>query len=209
VGATSGSTPATNTSGVASAYTNLQKLDSYHLEILVTGLDVLLPVGLGDKLNYTIDVNHGNQHIIVVDGTGAKQEAYQVGGKSYLVTNGQAAETTSLPLVFTLPSLLYSSMTAPGAVAFTAVSDEQVNGRATTRYDGKGHLKDLSSNPLIALALAGADGDISGPIWIDRDQSFLVASDQTINLTTPRQGTTKLRMDVTKVGQVGPIELPH
>ena len=36
-----------------------------------------------------------------------------------------------------------------------------------------------------------------------------VAGDIAVNITAPRTGTTKLRMDVTRVNQVAPITLPR
>lgn len=202
-------TPAANPAAVSSAYANLAKLDSYHLEIVVTDIGNLLQFGLGNRLTYSIDVYKGDQRIVYDDGSGTKQEAYKVGGKFYTVTNGVATEVSNLPLQYTLPELLYSTLTAPGAMTFTAAGNEQMNGRAATKYNGTGTLARLSTNPLLAVALAGATGDISGPIWIDTAESFLVAGDIAVNVTAPRTGTTKLRMDVTRVNQVAPITLPR
>src|SRR3954447_13123643 len=129
-----GATP--NPVAVTSAYANLQKLDSYHLEIKADGVGTLIPLGIGNTLTYVIDANGGNQKIVIDDGTGTKQEGYKVGGKTYLVQNGQVTEATSLPLLFTLPDLLYNAVTAPGVMTFTAAGSEQVNGRATTKYNG-------------------------------------------------------------------------
>jgi hypothetical protein len=205
---TPGGTPAANPAAVSAAYTNLSKLDSYHMEIVVTDIGNLLQFGLGNKLTYSIDSNKGDQKIVYDDGSGTKQEAYKVGGKYYTVTNGVATAVTSLPLQFTLPDLLYSTLTAPGAMVFTIAGSEQVNGRATTKYIGTGSLARLSTNPIMAVALAGASGDLAGPIWIDTQQGFLVAGDIAVNVTVPTKGTTRLRIDVTQVNQVGPITLP-
>ena len=207
-GATPG-TPVANPAAVSAAYANLAKLDSYHLEIVVTDIGNLLQFGLGSKLSYSIDYSKGDQRIVIDDGTGTKQEAYKVGGKFYSVSNGVATETPSLPLIFTLPDLLYGTLTAPGAMTFTASGEERVNDRATTKYTGAGTLARLSANPMLALALGGATGDIAGPVWIDTRESFLVAGDLAVNITAPRTGTTKLRMDVTKVNQGGAITLPR
>ncbi len=207
-GTPSGGTPVANPEAVASAYALLAKLDSYHMEIVVTDIGNLLQFGLGNKLTYSIDFNKGDQRIVVDDGTGTKQEGYKVGGKSYTVENGKATEISSLPLIYTLPDLLYGTLTAPGAMTFTASGSEQVNDRSTTKFVGTGSLARLSSNPLLALALAGASGDIAGPLWVDTRESFLVAGDFTVTLAAPRSGTTKLRMDVTKVNQVSPISVP-
>ncbi len=208
-GGTPGGTPAANPAAVSSAYANLAKLDSYHLDIVVTDIGNLLQFGLGNKLTYSIDVNKGDQRIAIDDGSGTRQEAYKVGGKTYTVAGGQAAEVPSLPLIFTLPDLLYSTLTAPGAVLFTASGSEQVNGRATTKYSGSGTLARLATNPLLAIALGSASGEIAGPIWVDTRESFLVAGDLAVSVTSPRSGTTKLRMDVTQVNHVGPISLPR
>jgi len=124
------------------------------------------------------------------------------------VENGKATEISSLPLIYTLPDLLYGTLTAPGAMTFTAAGSEQVNDRSTTKYVGTGTLARLSSNPLLAVALAGASGDIAGSIWVDTRDSFLVAGDLSVSLAAPRTGTTKLRMDVTKVNQIAPITVP-
>lgn len=206
--ATPGATTAANPAAVATAYANLAKLDSYHLEIVVTDIGNLLQFGLGNKLTYSIDSNKGDQRISVDDGSGIKQEGYKVGGKAYTVENGKASEVASLPLIYTLPDLLYNTLTVPGAMTFTATGSEQVNDRSSTKYSGTGTLARLSSNPLLALALAGASGDIAGSIWIDTRESFLVAGDLTVTLAAPRTGTTKLRMDVTKVNQIAPISVP-
>ena len=202
-------TPAANPAAVATAYANLAKLDSYHMEIVVTDIGNLLQFGLGNRLVYAIDYHKGDQRIVIDDGTGTKQEAYKVGGKFYTVTGGVATEVSSLPLLYTLPELLYSTLTAPGAMTFTASGNEQVNDRAATKYAGTGTLARLASNPLFAIALAGTAGDIAGPIWIDTRESFLVAGEIAVNVTAPRTGTTKLRMDVTKVNQGGAITLPR
>src|SRR5262249_18710286 len=163
-------------------------LDSYHLEIKADGVGTLIPLGAGNTLTYVIDANGGNQRIVIDDGSGTKQEGYKVGGKSYLVQNGQATDVASLPLLFTLPDFLYNPLTGPGVMTFTAAGNEQVNGRATTRYNGTGQLARLSSNPLFALALPNAQGDISGPIWVDSQGNFLVAADLAINVTAPQAG---------------------
>jgi hypothetical protein len=202
-------TPTANPAAVSTAYANLARLDSYHLEIVVTDVGNLLQFGLGNRLTYSIDANKGDQRIVYDDGSGVKQEAYKVGGKSYTVTNGVATEVSSLPLQFTLPELLYSTLTAPGAMTFTAAGSEQMNGRATTKYTGTGQIARLATNPLLALALAGATGDLSGPIWVDTREEFLVAGDIAVNVTAPRTGTTKLRMDLTRVNQVPPVTLPR
>ena len=117
---TTGGTPVPNPAAVSSAYANLAKLDSYHLEIVVTDIGNLLQFGLGNKLTYSIDYNKGDQRIVIDDGTGTKQEALRVGGKFYTVANGVATETGSLPLIYTLPDLLYGALTAPGAMTFAS-----------------------------------------------------------------------------------------
>jgi hypothetical protein len=198
-----------NPVAVTAAYSNLQKQSSYHLEIRAEGIGTLVPLGIGNTLVYTIDANGGNQKIEIDDGSGTKQEGYKVGSKYYLVTNGVAAEQTSLPLIFTLPDLLYNSLTAPGVMTFTSAGSEQVNGRQTTKYNGSGQVARLAANPIFALALPNAQGDVSGPLWVDTAGNFLVAGDLTINLTAPQPGTARLRLDVTQIGQVAPITAPH
>jgi hypothetical protein len=180
------------------------------MEIVVTDIGNLIQFGLGNRLTYSIDYNKGDQKIVYDDGSGTKQEAYKIGNKYYTVTNnGAPLEVTSLPLQFSLPDLLYSSLTAPGAMTFTAAGSEQVNGRAATKYNGSGSLSRLATNPLLAVAIGGASGDITGPVWVDTREEFLVAGDIAVNVTSPRTGTTRLRMDVTRVNQVGPIALPR
>lgn len=197
-----------NPAAVTSAFANLQKLDSYHLEIVATGVGSLIPLGISNNLTYSIDFNKGNQHIVIDDGSGTKQEGYKVNDKFYLVNGTQVTDATSFPLIFTLPDLLYSNLTAPGAVTFTAAGNEQVNGRAATKYNGTGQLSKLASNPLLAAALGTAAGDISGPIWVDAQGSFLVSADLMVNVTAPQAGVVRVKMDTTKVGQVGPITAP-
>lgn len=210
-----GGTPGTpanatpNPVAITAAYSNLQKQSSYHLEIRAEGIGTLVPLGIGNTLVYMIDANGGNQKIVIDDGSGTKQEGYKVGTKYYLVTNGVAAEQTSLPLIFTLPDILYNSLTAPGVMTFATAGSEQVNGRQTTKYTGSGQVARLAANPIFALALPNAQGDISGPLWVDTTGNFLVAGDLTINLTAPQPGTARLRLDVTQVGQVGPITAPR
>lgn len=210
-----GGTPGTpanatpNPVAITAAYSNLQKQSSYHLEIRAEGIGTLVPLGIGNTLVYTIDANGGNQKITIDDGSGTKQEGYKVGSKYYLVTNGVAAEQTSLPLIFTLPDILYNSLTAPGVMTFTPAGSEQVNGRQTTKYNGSGQVARLAANPIFALALPNAQGDISGPLWVDTAGNFLVAGDLTINLTAPQPGTARLRLDVTQIGQVAPITAPR
>ncbi|HEY8600812.1 MAG TPA: hypothetical protein VIL85_20415 [Thermomicrobiales bacterium] len=200
---------APNPAAVTSAYANLQKQQSYHLEIKVDGLGTIVPLGIGNTLTYTIDANGTDQKIVIDDGTGVKQEGYKVGGRFYSVTNGQVSEVTSLPLIFTLPELLYTTLTAPGTMTFTSSGDEQINGRSATKYTGTGSVARLAANPLFALAIPNAQGTVSGPIWVESSGSFLVAADLTITLTAPQAGTAKLRLDVTRVGQVGPITAPR
>ena len=123
------STPANatpNPVAVIAAYSNLQKQPSYHLEIRAEGIGTLVPLGIGNTLVYTIDANGGNQKIVIDDGSGTKQEGYKVGNKYYLVTDGVVAEQTSLPLIFTLPDILYNSLTAPGVMTFTSAGSEEV-----------------------------------------------------------------------------------
>lgn len=206
-------TPAANATpnpvAVTAAYSNLQKQSSYHLEIHAEGIGSLVPLGVGNTLVYTIDANGGNQKITVDDGSGTKQEGYKIGTKYYLVTNGQATEQTSLPLIFTLPELLYTTLTAPGVMTFTPGGTEQINGRQTTKYNGTGQVARLAANLLFAMALPNAQGDISGPLWVDTAGNFLVATDLRINLTAPQTSTARLRLDVTQVGQVAPIVAPR
>lgn len=208
--ATRTATAAPNPAAVTGAYVNLQKLDSYHLDVTVSGLNRLLPVGLGDTLIYRIDYYKGNQRVQLVDSAGATQEYLKIGNKAYQVANGQATELPTLPLLLTLPDLLYPTLTAPGVTSFTAAGEERVNDRATTRYNGAGQLATLSSNPLLAAALAGASGEISGPVWIDRDGGFLVAGELKLTLAAPQPGTATLRFDTTRVNdpQAKPIALP-
>ncbi len=210
-GTTRGATasPAPNPAAVTAAFANLSRVDSYRLDIKVSGLSALIPFGVGDALGYTTEANGGNQRIRFDDGTGQIQEVYRIGGKTYVVTGGQASEVTSPPLAFTLPDLLYTNLTAPGVTTFTAAGGEQVNGRATTKYTGTGQLAGLSGNPLLAAALGNAAGEITGTIWVDAQQGFLVAADLRVNVTAPQTGTVTLQMDVTQVGQVGPIALPR
>lgn len=198
-----------NPVAITSAYANLLKQDSYHLVIKADGVGTLLPLGIGNSLSYTIDANGGNQKIVIDDGSGTKQEGYKIGNKYYLIQNGQATEMTSLPLLFTLPDLLYATLTGPGAMTFTPAGIGQVNGRTTMKYNGTGSVARLASNPIFALALPNAQGDLSGPLWVDTTANFLVAGDLMINLTAPQVATAKLRLDVTQVGQVGPISLPR
>lgn len=198
-----------NPAAVTSAFANLQRLDSYHLEINATGLDKLLPLGIGNQLTVSTDYYKGDQHTIVTDSAGTTQEAYKVGGKNYLVTNGQASEVSTLPLIFTLPDLLYLNLTAPGVTTFTAAGTDQVNGRATTKYVGTGDVAALAANPLLATMLKGTSGPIDATIWVDTQGGYLVAGDITLTMTAPQPATAKLRLDVTKVGQVGPITLPR
>ena len=201
--------PVANPAAVTSAYANLQRLDSYRLDITASGLNALIPFGVGDALTYKIEARGGNQRVTITDGAGGTQEAYRVGGKNYLVAAGQVTEVAALPLIFTLPELLYTNLTAPGATTFTAAGNERVNGRATTRYNGNGQLATLAGNPLLAAALGNARGEIAGTIWVDTSDNFLVAGDLQVNVAAPQPGTAKLRLDVTQVGQVGPIELPR
>ena len=205
-----GASPAANPAAVTAAFANLQRLDSYHLEITASGFDKLLPtVGLAGTVTITTDYNKGNQHTIVSDSSGARQEAYKVGDKVYLVDNGQVTEATNLPLLFSLPDLLYLNLTQPGATTFTQAGNEQVNGRATTKYTGTGSLTRLAANPLLATALAGAAGDINATVWVDQAGGFLVAGDIAVNITAPSAGTAKMRLDTTRVGEVGPIQPPR
>lgn len=203
-------TAAPNPVAVTGAYVNLQKLDSYHLDVTVSGLNRLLPVGLGDTLIYRIDYYKGNQRVRLVDSAGATQEYLKIGNKTYQVANGQATELPTPPLLLTLPDLLYPTLTAPGVTTFTAAGEERVNDRATTRYNGSGQLAGLSTNPLLAAALAGASGEISGPVWIDRDAGFLVAGELKLTLSAPQPGTVTWRFDTTNVNdpQAQPIALP-
>lgn len=209
VAGTPGTPGGANPTAVTSAFANLQKLDSYHLEIKVDGVGTLLPIGLGNTLTYVIDASGGNQKIVIDDGSATKQEGYKVGGKSYTVTNGVVAEVTSLPLLFTLPDLLYSTLTGPGVMTFSPTGAEQLNGRAATKFSGSGQLARLSTNPLFAVALPNAQGSITGPLWVATPGDFLVAADLTINQTAPQTGVTRLRLDVTNVGNVAPIVAPR
>lgn len=208
-GGTGTAAPVANPAAVTSAYAALQRLDSYRLDITANGLNALIPFGVGDTLTYQIEARGGNQRVTITDGAGGTQEAYRVAGKNYLVAAGQVTEVTALPLIFTLPDLLYTNLTAPGVTTFTAAGNERVNGRATTRYNGNGQLATLAGNPLLAAALGNVRGEIAGTIWVDSPGDFLVAGDLQVNVAAPQAGTAKLRMDVTQVGQVGPIELPR
>lgn len=205
----SAASAAPNPAAVTSAYANLQKQSSYHLEIKVDGLGTIVPLGIGNTLTYTIDANGADQKIVIDDGSGVKQEGYKVGGRFYSVTNGQVSEVTSLPLLFTLPELLYTSLTGPGVMTFTGDGSEQINGRAAAKYTGSGSVARLAANPIFALAIPNAQGTVSGPIWVATPGDFLAAADLTINLTAPQAGTAKLRLDVTRVGQVDPITAPR
>lgn len=209
--ATRTASPVANPAAVTAAYANLRKLDSYHLDMTVTGLSRLIPFGAGDTLTYRIDYYQGNQRVQLVDPSGATQEYLKIGNKTYSVIDGQATELPSPPLLLMLPDLLYSNLTAPGVTTFTMAGEERINDRATTKYDGSGQVAALASNPLLAPAVAGASGDIAGQVWVDREGGFLVASDLRLNLTAPQPGMTTLRLDTTKVNdpQAQPIELPR
>src|SRR3712207_9397614 len=85
-----------------------------------------------------------------------------------------------MPLLFTLPDLLYLNLTSPGITTFTQAGSEQVNGRATTRYNGTGNLARLAANPLLAGALAGATGEIRATVWIDAQAGFLRSEERRV-----------------------------
>ncbi len=145
--AASPSPVAANPAAVTAAYANLQKLDSYHLDIVVSGLSKVIPFGLGDTLTYRIDYYKGNQRVQLVDGSGATQEFLKIGDRTYSIINGQAVELPTPPILLTLPDLLYSNLTAPGVTTFTAAGEERVNDRAATKYTGSGQLAGLAGNP--------------------------------------------------------------
>ena len=201
--------PIANPAAVVSAFDNLKRLDSYHLEIRATGLDRIVP-GAGSSLTITTDYYRGDQRTVIEGAPGGKQEAYKIGDRVYLVDpNGQVTEPPSMPLLFTLPDLLYLNLTSPGITTFTQAGSEQVNGRTTTRYNGTGNLARLAANPLLAGALAGATGEIRATVWVDAQAGFLVAADLAIETTAPQAGTARMRMDVTGVNQGNPIRPPR
>lgn len=233
--ASPGASPAANPAAVTSAFANLQRLDSYHLVVTATGFDRLLPLGLASSMTLTTDYHQGDQHTTVVDSAGQRQDVYKVGDKTYLVDNNATpTEVTNPPLLVSLPALLYLNLTAPGVTTFHEAGSERVNGRDTTKYVGTGNLSGLAANPLLANALAGASGDIRATVWIDKQGGYLVAGDLTIETTnlppatpafglpasptaaapagtpgTPGPATAHLRIDVTQIGQVGPIQPPR
>ncbi|HEX5503132.1 MAG TPA: LppX_LprAFG lipoprotein [Thermomicrobiales bacterium] len=236
VGAASpGASPVANPAAVTSAFANLQRLDSYHLVVTATGFDRILPLGLSNNLTLTTDYHQGDQHTTVTDGAGLRQDVYKVGDKTYLVDNNATpTEVTNPPLLVSLPALLYLNLTAPGVTTFHEAGSERVNGRDTTKYVGTGNLSGLAANPLLANALAGASGAIQATVWIDQQGGYLVAGDLTIETTnlrvatpalgfpaspvahapagtpgTPGPTTAHLRIDVTQIGQVGPIQPPR
>ena len=202
--------PIANPAAVVSAFDNLKRLDSYHLEIRATGLERVVPGGVGSSLTITTDYYRGDQHTTIEDPTTGRQQAYKIGDRVYLVdAGGQITEPPSMPLLFTLPDLLYLNLTSPGITTFSQAGSEQVNGRATTRYNGTGNLARLAANPLLAGALAGATGEIRATVWVDAQAGFLVAADLAIETTAPQPGTAGMRMDVTGVNQGNPIRPPR
>jgi hypothetical protein len=204
-------TPAGTRVAPEQAYKNLQQLPNSRQTWSFTGVAL---VGFLGTLSPVFDYADGNAKVTLTGG-GATIEAYKVNGQIYTRAPilGVVPADPSNPLaptadnLFALPDQILKIL-IPGGGQYTLAGPDTVNGRAATKYTSTIAVPDLG---LLNPALSGQQGSAVTTVWVDDAQGYIAALDATITATT--SGTTatpiKIHLDVTDVGQVPAITVPH
>ena len=192
------------------AYRNLQALDNYRLTLFA---DDLSDADVATKIVY--EYNQSNQRMIATAPNNAEVlEAYRIGTRVSVrvppATNFLEVGEADLvaPLVaslFELPGALLANITQAGA-QYTPAGTEMVNGRAAVKYSGSVALLDLG---FLDPSLQGQRGTSETTIWVASDRGIVVAAEAVVKQEASDSAMYALRLDITDVGQVGPLAVPR
>lgn len=193
------------------AFRNLQALDSYRQRWVFGGFSA---AGLTGDLAATYAFNGDDIHGILMTGGNTVFEAYQIDGKVY-VTNplgGFLEASPTNPLAaparafFDLPRTILTGLTPAGA-DYRPTGGATVDGRPATRYAGTIEIANLG---FIDPSLQGQRGTAATTLTIANDRSILVGTDAEFRTATGGPNPiARARLDVTDIGQVGPISVPR
>lgn len=193
------------------AYLNLQRLDNHRQMWVFNGFAL---GGLSGEIRVIYEFNGNNQHLVVNSAGATATEAYRIGDRFYTraPVGGFVESDASSPLaapaqtLFDVPKTILTNLIPPTA-QFAPSGTETVNGRAATRYTGNVALADLG---FVNPSLQGQRGTSATTIWVANDGGYIVATEAAITTeAASATGVARLRLDVTDVGQVGPITPPR
>jgi hypothetical protein len=206
----------------AQALANLQRLDNFRLTLLVD--DLRDTVG---EARLAYEYNGDNEHLIVTNRSDVQiLDAYRIDGQIFLqplpgtgFVELNQSEPFAAPVkgLFDLPATLLDNLTGAGT-RYTPAGTKTVNGRAATGYTGNVPLVNLELlRPLVTFGpldrpLEGQDATAATTIWVGDDRNVIVATEALVQAEPGPGGSGndfEIRLDVTDIGQVGPIAVPR
>jgi hypothetical protein len=202
-------TPASGgTVAVGQAYRKLQALDNYRLTLALSGFAV---AGQTGDVAVTQEVNKTDQHVTVLAGQTRVSEAYLSGGKLFVrqgdggfqETDTASPNAATAQTLLNLPKALLTNL-LPARADFTPAGADTVRGQPATKYTATVPLDTLT---FINPTRRGQSGSAAMTVWVDNATGALTATDATI--TSNNQPAAHLRLDVTDVGNVGPLAPPR
>jgi len=218
-GATRTASPGTTGPAPAQAYRNLRALPNSRQQWVFTGF-TLVP-GVSGELRPTYEYNGNNQRVVVTAAGAPVTEAYSIDSRLYgrnPIGGGFIELNASNPLaapvqaLFDTPDTILTTLIPAGATFTTTGNDRDhtamVNGRQVTRYTTTIVLTDLG---FVDPSLRGQRGTAATAVFVDNQQGYIVALESAIraDATTGGGASARARLDVTDVGQVGPIAVPR
>ena len=192
------------------AFRNLQALDSFRQQWTFSGFAV---VGNRGDLRAVYEHNGDDVHGTLTSGGNTVFEAYRIDGTIYvtnLVGGGFASVEASNPLAgpaqafFALPETILTGLT-PASANYRPTGSETVEGRPATEYTDTVELANLG---FIDPSLQGQRGTAPTTLTITNDRSILVGTEAEFK-TGGGDTVARARLNVTDIGQVGPITPPR
>lgn len=218
-GATRTASPGTAGPTPAQAYRNLRALPNSRQQWVFTGF-TLVP-GVSGELRPTYEYNGNNQRVVVTAAGAPVTEAYSIDSRLYgqnpigggfIELNASNPLAAPVQVLFDTPDAILTTLIPAGA-AFTPTGNDRdhtamVNGRQVTRYTATTVLTDLG---FVNPSLRGQRGTAATAVFVDNQQGYIVAleSDIRADATTGGGANARARLDVSDVGQVGPIAVPR
>ncbi len=193
------------------AYRNLQALDSYRQVWDFSGFAL---AGNQGDLRAVHEVNGNDIHGVLSSGGNTVFEAYRIDDRIY-VTNplgggfieADAANPLASPAraFFDLPRTILTGLT-PANADYRPTGTVMADGRPATTYFDDVELANLG---FIDPSLQGQRGTAATTLTITNDQSILVGTEAEFKPSTGGDTRARARLNVTDIGQVGPITPPR
>ena len=218
-GVTRTASPGTAGTTPAQAYRNLRALPNSRQQWIFTGF-TLVP-GVSGELRPTYEYNGNNQRVVVTAAGAPVTEAYSIDSRLYgrnpigggfIELNASNPLASPVQVLFDTPDTILTTLIPAGATFTTTGNDRDhtamVNGRQVTRYTAIIVLADLG---FVDPSLRGQRGTAATAVFVDNQQGYIVAleSDIRADATTGGTANARARLDVTDVGQIGPIVVPR